>query len=508
MKKIIVIIAMILIAMPTAIGKTTSFYERENDRIVTNISGDFDPLVDISVTVKINKIRSLEKRDVQIPSNKKIDTNGNPDFYVKVIINEVEFTSPIWNDTKYVYDPQWSATLDVPDDKDFVYITIQLWDWNKNGDILCDISPFNYEFPDTYEVNLVYSIKTGQWTGDDYCTDEPSDFDLSGYGRLNGCDDGSIYQNEPDCELWFDIYQNDYDGDGIPYWTETERFHTDPTVDDRGRDDDRDGVPIEWEYKWGHSFGYRNEHSWFYDPFVWEDHATLDPDKDGLTNIIEYQMSEWGADPFRRDVFVELDVMESNVQGTVIDLPIASEELLYTAFNRQNVVFHLDSGSMGGSDIIPFDEQTDEDELQDIYTNYFLHGDENNSRRGVFHYGVMVYNAEGACGYIFRQDAFQISVKGMFDKKQQFPYLQINDIFASAYMHELGHTFNFNPIPGHSEDCYYIWQKGWWLVGSYKSCMNYRYMYYTVDYSDGSRGKNDFDDWERMDMTSFQRHWG
>jgi hypothetical protein len=171
-------------------------------------------------------------------------------------------------------------------------------------------------------------------------------------------------------------------------------------------------------------------------------------------------------------------------------------------------VFHLDSGAMAGSDIIPYDNETDEDELNDIYFNYFLHGDENNSRKGVFHYGVILYKAEGWCGYIFRPDAYQISLKGMFDKKKQFPYLQINEIFASAYMHELGHTFNFNPIPGHSEDCYYIWQKGWWLVGSYKSCMNYRYMYYTVDYSDGSRGKNDFDDWERMDMTSFQRHWG
>lgn len=507
MKKIIVIIAMILIAMPIAIGRTTSSYEQENNRIGTTVFGDFDPLVDISVTVEINKIRSLEKRDVQIPLNKKIDTNGNPDFYVKVIVNQVEFTSPIWYDTKYVYDPQWSATVDVPDDKDFVYITIQLWDWNENGDILCDISPFNYDLPDPYEINIVYSIKTGHWTGDDYCSDEPSDFDLSGYGRLNGCDDGSIYQNEPDCELWFNIYQNDYDNDGIPHWAETERFHTDPTVDDRGKDGDNDGVPLEWEYKWGHSFGWRNEHYWFYDPFVWEDHATLDPDRDGLTNIIEYQMSEWGTDPFRRDVFVELDVMESNADGTVIDLPVASEELLYTAFNRQNVVFHLDSGAMGGTDIIPFDGETEGDELNDIYFNYFLHGDENNSRRGVFHYGVIVYNAT-PCGYIFRRDAFQISVKGMFDKKQQFPYLQMNDIFASAYMHELGHTFDFHPIPGHTEDCYYFWQIGWWLVGSYKSCMNYRYMYYTIDYSDGSRGKNDFDDWERMDMTSFQGHWG
>ncbi len=49
----------------------------------------------------------------------------------------------------------------------------------------------------------------------------------------------------------FDITQNDFDGDNIPYWTEVNRYHTDPTVNDTGRDDDGDGVPIEWEFKWG-----------------------------------------------------------------------------------------------------------------------------------------------------------------------------------------------------------------------------------------------------------------
>jgi hypothetical protein len=76
MKKIIVIIALILIAMPTAIGNVTSFNERETNRVVTTMFEDYDPLVDISVTVEINKIRSLEKLDVQIPSNKKINPIG------------------------------------------------------------------------------------------------------------------------------------------------------------------------------------------------------------------------------------------------------------------------------------------------------------------------------------------------------------------------------------------------------------------------------------------------
>lgn len=503
----IVLFVLLLLTIPTVIS-TASLKTMQNEALFhsTNLD-DLDPLDDVSVTVDIKTIRSLEKRDIQIPFIEKIDLMGSPDFYVKVFINDEEFTSPTWDNTKYLYDIDWKATLNVPDDQEYVDIIIQLWDANQNEDTLCDLSPFDYELPDTYEVDLRYSIRTGHWRGDDYCTNDPSEFDASGYGRLNGCDDGSIYQLDKDCELIFDIYQNDYDNDGIPYWTETEIYHTDPTVDDTGRDDDHDGVPIEWEDKWGHDFGWRSGHIWYYSPFEYNDHATLDPDGDGLTNLQEYQMQEWGTDPFRKDVFVELDVMESDPDGSVYCFPEASEELLYTAFDRQNVVLHLDSGCMGGYDIIPYDELSNYDELNDIYEDYFLHGDANNSRGGIFHYGVMVHQAEGASGFIFRPDAFQISLQGMLDKKSQFPWLNQEVIFASAYMHELGHTFNFNPIPGHSEDCYYPWQIGWWLVGSYKSCMNYRYMYYTVDYSDGSRGKNDFDDWERMDMTYFQRYW-
>jgi len=223
---------------------------------------DIDPLVDISVTVEIQQIRSLEKFDAQTHSFEIIDLTGDPDFYVKVFINDEEFISPIWQDTKYVYDPQWSATLNVPDEEENVNIKIQLWDWNRNGDKL----------PDDYEVEITYNIKTGHWWGDDYYTDEPSWADPSGYGRLNGCDDGSIYQLDRDCELLFDIFQNDYDNDGLPYWSEVEVYESDPEIANIG-DPDGDGISILWEHKWGHQFGWHGQHYWIYDPFEWDDHA-------------------------------------------------------------------------------------------------------------------------------------------------------------------------------------------------------------------------------------------
>ena len=86
-------------------------------------------------------------------------------------------------------------------------------------------------------------------------------------------------------------------------------------------------------------------HFWEYDPFVYEDHENFDPDDDGLDNVEEYLTSQWGSDPFRKDIFVELDEMETSPDGQQCILPEGSKELLRTAYDRQNIVYHLDAVS-------------------------------------------------------------------------------------------------------------------------------------------------------------------
>jgi hypothetical protein len=457
---------------------------------LTHVSDDFDPLVDISVIVTINKIRAFDKFDQQLLKREYVDWDSDPDYFVKVIINDEEFTSSVWPNTKYIYDPQWSATLNVPDDVEFVNVVIQLWDANESGapDKLCDISPDKGSTSDGRDVELTYSIKTGHWTGDDSLGDP------SGYRRLNGCDDGSIYKHERDAELWFTINQTDYDGDGIPYWVEVNEYGTDPTVNNRGEDVDADGVPIEWEWMWG------------YNPTVGEAHSTLDSDVDGLNNQEEYRTSQWGSDPFRKDLFIELDQMKASPTGETSTLPEGSKELLYTAYDRQNLVYHLDDGTWvgTGSDMIPFDSLTQDNELDAIYETYFLHGDHHNWRLGVFHYGVVIYQSAFVNGNMFGRNRFQISSHGLEEKKASFPFLNRDVVYGGAYMHETGHTLDIFPIGGHNGNSGAPWQLGWWFWRPYKSCMNYGYIYTTVDYSDGSRGLRDFNDWVNMDLPSFQ----
>ncbi len=464
--------------------------------------GDLDPLVDLEVTVTIKEIRAL----------KKIDDLGQSDFFVVVTINDEKFRSKIWLNKNYINEP-WSATLNVPDEEENVSIKIQLWDMNLGLPKICDLNDDDGFLLNTYAVNLIYDLKSAHWSGDDYIYPYVTWGDASGYGRLNGCDDNSIYENERDCLMYFDITQTDYDGDSIPYWTEVNLYHTDPEVNDLGRDDDGDGVPIEWEFKWGTFMDYDwYSDSWvlvtYYDPFVYDDHATLDPDSDALNNYEEYLTSQWGSDPYRKDIFVELDQMEAGPNGEAASIfPEAGKDLLRDAFDKYNICLHLDDGPMGGGEWIPFDIETPREDLVILYQDYFLHGSKNNWRQGVFHYGLLVYDATYA-GYVFGTDdnywgAYQISSKRV---NKHAIISGKPTAYASVYMHELGHTLDIRIPGGHDDKSNYPWEIGWWKWRPYKSCMNYGYTYALVDYSDGSRGKRDHDDWNTLDFFAFQAY--
>jgi hypothetical protein len=47
------------------------------------------------------------------------------------------------------------------------------------------------------------------------------------------------------------------------------------------------------------------------------------------------------------------------------------------------------------------------------------------------------------------------------------------------------------------------WNDEYWEWGPYKSCMNYRYVYKLVDYSNGDDEDHDQNDWDVIDLTRF-----
>ena len=95
------------------------------------------------------------------------------------------------------------------------------------------------------------------------------------------------------------------------------------------------------------------------------------------------------------------------------------------------------------------------------------------------------------------------------EEKVTNPFLgDENIVYGSAYMHELGHSFAFWPIPGHDQNSRNPLQPGYWENRPYRSCMNYGWIYQIVDYSNGSGAEPDIDDWARIDYHYFEYDWG
>jgi hypothetical protein len=486
-KECVILLSILLVCILSFVPATTAFQYITKDPTVMNLL-DYDPLVDINITVDIIAIRALDK----------IEITSDPDFFVTLMINDAKFTSPIWDDMRYLYDC-YSVTVDVPDDKKFVEVIIQLWENNGNDNRLCDICSAPNVNGSGLDVTLQYDITTGRWSGDN------NNFGDTGYGRVCGSADGSIYTNEYDCEVWFTISQNDFDNDDLPYWVETTVYHTDPTINDNGQDIDEDGIPIEWEHRFG------------FNPSIWDDHTHLDPDDDSINNIEEYQTSSFGSDPFRKDVFLEIDYMQEP-NGEIKFVSPDALELVKNPYHRRNIVFHFDTGQLDGGDIIPYDDTITFEKIRGFYTIYFLHNDTNDWRRGVFHYALFVpYQKPGAYGfsgdvppywgYIPGTNGFTIATS-LVEKKARIPLLTEDFITASLIVHEMGHNFGIRfgkPFGCDNKLTSRPWRIGWFIWRNYRSIMNYRYTYTILDYSDGTHGKRDYNDWENIDLSYFEK---
>ena len=135
-----------------------------------------------------------------------------------------------------------------------------------------------------------------------------------------------------------------------------------------------------------------------------------------------------------------------------------------------------------------------------------MHNGENSWRQGIFHYSVIVYDA-GFNGFAVSGDMWQISSKYIEEKCQQLFFVDPAVVYSSVYMHETGHSLDIDNPGVDNQNTIYPWHPDYWKYRPYKSCMNYGYTYILVDYSYGSRGMNDFNDWHDLDLTDFDSDW-
>jgi hypothetical protein len=378
---------------------------------------------------------------------------------------------------------------DVPEEQEKSEVTLTIMERVKTGLLGRKTKDVERE-----KISLTYDFRTGQWTGDDSFKDE------EGYGHYVG----------DYFEIWFNLYQTDYDHDGIPYWTEVNVLHTDPKVDDSNLDPDGDGIPTAWEWKWG------------YDPNVWDDHKNLDPDIDGLNNIEEYQMAKWFADPFTQDIYVEADGM---VSGGLFDPPhVLWEETAQAIIERycqHGFKIYFDTGwpggpVNGGGEIIgPHYETISQDSgmMLQYYNNHFA-----DERKGIFRYLLIAHQSAFTHPSKFdKYDTISVDTglkKMILTKKAYTPRTQRLTL-ASQLMHELGHAMGISPWTiGGNDNFSFLESKqakkqydATWGK-NYRSVMNYRILYdkNLVDYSDGSNGPPyDQNDWEHFYLPTFKR---
>ncbi|DAC72334.1 MAG TPA: hypothetical protein DSN98_05580 [Thermoplasmata archaeon] len=260
-------------------------------------------------------------------------------------------------------------------------------------------------------------------------------------------------------------------------------------------DTDGDGAPDGWEIKWG------------YNPAVWDDHYHLDPDNDSLNNIEECYMDPYGANPFTKDVFLEFDWTKSLTTNATNKPPAQEITQMIDAFARQNITLHVDTGELGGGEEIPSRSFISDAEIINLYWDYFLHNDLNNPRQRIFHYGIICDYSEGAGFAVIGWAHLNSFIIGAQILAEKFPRYTRGWLATAASMHEVGHTFGlivtkYNGIDNHltPKPIY----KEFWQYLQYKSLMNYLYTYAIMDFSDGSHGRGDYNDWGALDFSFFK----
>jgi hypothetical protein len=106
-------------------------------------------------------------------------------------------------------------------------------------------------------------------------------------------------------------------------------------------------------------------------------------------------------------------------------------------------------------------------------------------------------------------NSFVISSSHMEEKKTKRILLNqtLEYLYGSAIMHEMGHNFGIRfgkPFGCDNWFGKYPWQIFFWLILNYKSIMNYQYTYRIFNYSDGTHGWGDYDDWGNIDLAYFE----
>ena len=274
----------------------------------------------------------------------------------------------------------------------------------------------------------------------------------------DGLSDGAEVNERPT-----DPVVADTDGDGLDDGAEVREYGTDPTTADIDADSLADGREV--------SLG--------------TDPTSEDTDGDGFNDGVEVHDESMlaGSDPTRKDVFLEIDYMA----GTSV--PEQELEAVKRAF--ENAPVENPDGTHGinlhvrtGDAPVESDPATS---LVDYVSSYYESARDGS---GYGYYHALVVREVPDSGGGNRVGLTSTGIDGMLVEHRP-DRVRV----AKTLMHELGHNLGLHPSTHRGVDSYDVPPK------RYPSVMNYHRLgscdcHY--DYSDGTHGPGDFDDWSRI----------
>ncbi len=460
------------------------------------VDDQISPYTNQGLMIEIQRIRHRGLMDKMLKFG--MSWRNTPSFYWKTYVDGDECNSKGNVGQTGVYN-QWDSfgeesvvSYYIEEEQANSEVIISIFEVEKKG-----ILKLRSEDIERETITLQYDYRTGRWNGDDYFKDK------DGYGHYLG----------ENFEVWFNIYQSDYDHDGISYWTEVNILGTDPAIDDSKLDPDNDGIPTSWEWKWG------------YDPFTYDDHENLDPDVDGIENIEEYQMRKYFSNPYQPDIYIETDGMKKK---GLIDFPHVfpeeAQQMIIERFAQYGINVYIDDGWVdgpinGGGEMLPFYENLDDVVAKQTLSFYNHHFSD--ERKGIFRYVIIGNKHSGFTNpgkyVLFDMIHVGTDVEVTLKTRLAFTPRFFKVAIAKTVLHELGHTLGLVPIaypgndimgpigvryPSMDEEDYERYLK------EYHSIMNYRFIYHDrtlFDFSDGSNGEPyDQNDWDYIYIPTFQ----
>ena len=457
-------------------GEEATPEEPEEEEVT--VDDRISPLTNQGLIVQFDRFRhrGLLDRILRIGTSWK----SPPNFYYVATVDGLEYSSKdvaaAGGASSEIFYNTWDTMFqenriqkDIDEEQETSKVTIKIME-RENAGLL------GFRSQDTVkeEIHLTYDYRTGRWTGDDSFSDD------DGYGHYVG----------DTFELWFKVYQTDYDGDYIPYWTEVNVLNTNPRQDDSMLDPDGDGITTDWEWFWG------------YDPHSWDNHLNLDPDLDGIQNIEEFKMAKYFADPYAQDIYMETDGMK---KGGLFDITHKfydeSGQIMIERFAEHGINLYIDNGwpggpiNGGGELLTHYDTMSQESgNMLQFYKNNFA-----DDRKGIFRYTIVGHNA-GFCipSTLNRYDTIVVdSSPYRLIKRAAFTPRTQRIVLAAATLHELGHSLGVAPwtIEGcdnlsfvNGRQAKQEYDETW---GDYYSVMNYYHIWdkKLADYSTGENGE-------------------